>query len=266
VLLALILFLTRNVYEGFNKRVCCIYAYYEKNELYKRNFEYFLQNGVYDNVDYVIVINGECTVDIPVKENIRILRRENKGYDFGAYSHAIHNIYRKYDYYFFINTSVEGPYGVDNWVDHFLKLFRGDVKIVGTSINILSTYKIFGYDLCRMYGHSKVFPHVQSMFFGLDRDYLEFLVENGFFNEDELYDKDIEYVIVHKEIGLSQIALLNGWNINCILPKYKDLDYRTIEADINPTSTTGDPYYKGGYFGGNIQKDDVIFYKGYRLN
>lgn len=244
---------------------CCIYAYYEKNDLYKENFEYFLKNGILDDVDYYIVINGKCSVQIPERKNITVFRRQNEGYDFGAYSYALKNIHKNYDYYFFLNTSVRGPYSEKRWIDKFLPLFKKDVKVVGTTINIFNQKSIFGYDLSEMYGKKNVYPHVQSMFFGIDKEYLKYLMDKDFFNESEMIGKDIQYIIVHKEIGLSQLALKNGWNINCILPKYTGIDYRKIEKDINPTSREGDPYYKDAYFGNNIKKEDVIFWKGYRL-
>ena len=73
--------------------------------------------------------------------------------------------------------------------------------------------------------------------------------------------KDIKELIANKEIGLSQIALNKGWNINCILPKYRDLDYRTLDKDINKASRDGDPYLENSYFGKTIDKYDVIFFK-----
>jgi hypothetical protein len=30
----------------------CIYAYYEKDEKYKENLRFFLNNGILDNIDY----------------------------------------------------------------------------------------------------------------------------------------------------------------------------------------------------------------------
>ena len=75
---------------------------------------------------------------------------------------------------------------------------------------------------------------------------------------------NINYVVAYKEFGLSQIALNNGWNINSILPKYKDKDYRTITSDFNFSSRNGDPYFKNSYFGEDIDKNDVIFFKSNR--
>jgi hypothetical protein len=256
--------------ENFSEDIkyCCIYAYYEKDNLYKNNFLYFLKNGILKNVDYYIVINGKCTVNIPKKENIIIYRRENKGYDFGAFSFVIKKITKNYNYYFFLNTSVCGPYLKNNnkeWINYFLDLFNKDVKIVGTSINIFPYDSYGGYDLNKIYNKKNPFIHIQSMFFCIDNEYFNYLNKINFFNENELNNaKDLEYIIAYKEIGLSQYALINNWNINSILSKYKDIDYRLVKIDFNNTSKNGDPYYEKSYFGNDINKFEVIFYKNNR--
>ena len=260
------------LYENYqnNNKICCLYAYYEKNDLYKNNLEYFLNNGILDNIDYYIIINGKCTVNIPEKENIKILKRENKGWDFGAYSYCIKTLDKEYDYYFFLNTSVIGPYlenkAENDWSIYFIELFKDNVKLVGTSINVFDNKGLGEYTLSDVYNHDKPYPHVQSMFFCIDNEFFNYLKSIHFFNEDEINNmKDINEVIVKKEIGLSQMALSQGWNINCILSKYKDLDYINIKENINKTSQESDPYYKDNYFGGNIDKNEVIFYKNNRL-
>ena len=45
---------------------------------------------------------------------------------------------------------------------------------------------------------------------------------------------------------------------NSLLDKYKCLDYIIGESYIN--STEGAPYYKIGYFGKSIKKEDFIFF------
>ena len=126
-----------------NKCVC-IYAYYEKNEQYKKNLNFFLSNGgILDYVDYYIVINGNYTIEIPKYDNVKVIERENIGYDFGAWGHILNNyINNSYDYYIFINSSVRGPYipknSINNWLDKFMELFNNkDTKMVGSTINIL---------------------------------------------------------------------------------------------------------------------------------
>ena len=257
-----------NEFFSNNNRICCFYSYYEKNDLYKNNFIYFLKHGILDYVDYIIIINGKCSIGIPEMDNIKVYVRENMGYDFGAYSYAIKKLENKYDYYFFINTSVKGPYLKNNdkdWTDYFLNLFNKDVKLVGTSINICNIKKLkLKYDLKKYYSKDPPYSHIQSMFFGIDSEYFNFLKDINFFDENELKDKDMEYIIAKKEIGLSQILLKRGYNINSILPKYKDLDYRLLDKDINHTSLHGDPYYKNRYFGNTIDKYEAIFFKNNR--
>jgi hypothetical protein len=103
------------------------------------------------------------------------------------------------------------------------------------------------------------------MFFCIDKKYFDYLKTIHFFNEEEINNMaSITDVILHKEIGLSQHALKNNWNINCILDKYKNVDYINLKNDINPTSNSGDPYYENSYFGKTIDKYDVIFWKNNR--
>lgn len=277
----LISILTLLIYKYYDKKlenfknsnkICCLYAYYEKNQLYKDNFIYFLNNGILDHIDYYIIINGKCSVIIPKKNNIIVFQRENIGYDFGAFSYSIQRINKEYDYYFFLNTSVIGPLwktnyenSIKNWTIPFLKLFNKDVVLVGTSINILTNNNIGKYDLKKIYGKNGPYSHVQSMFFCINNEYYNYLKKINFFNESEMNNAPkLLYIIAYKEIGLSQIAIKNGWNINSILSKYKDLDYRTITQNINLSSGSGDPYYKGRYFGDSIDKYEAIFYKNNR--
>jgi hypothetical protein len=276
LIIIILLFFIVNIFLTKNKKdckICCFYAYYEKNDLYKKNFEYFLDNGIVKNVDYYIILNGECTVPIIDMPNITIIHRENKGYDFGAYSYAIKQLKSKYDYYFFINTSVRGPYldkykNSKNWTECFIDLFnKKDIKLVGTSINIYPFNIFEDYNLKTIYKKNKPFTHIQSMVFCIDNEYFEFLKTHNFFNEDELNNcNNIEYVIAYKEFGLTQLALMNGWNINSILPKYKNIDYRKIKKDFNKSSLNGDPYFKNAYFGKTIDKYDAIFLKTNRIN
>jgi hypothetical protein len=69
--------------------------------------------------------------------------------------------------------------------------------------------------------------------------------------------------VLETEIYMSQLILKKNWNINCLLPLYRDKDYRTIKHNINPTGA--DPYYPNAYFGKTIQPEDVIFFKNNRF-
>lgn len=246
--------INKETFNNDNKYVC-MYAYYEKNDIYKNNLRIFLEKGYRYDIDYYIIINGTCTVEIPKKDNIVIINKENIGFDFGAWSHCIHKyLTKKYDYYIFLNTSVRGPY-INNWLEEFLKLFNKDVKLVGTSINIMPT-NIYNY-----YDYDPPYTHVQSMFFILNREGFEYLNSLDFFNEEEINKLNFMELILKKEINLSQLILKNNWNINCSLNKYKNFDYRIIKNNFNTTSYDGDPYYHGAYFGETIKPEEAIFFK-----
>ena len=244
----------------------CLYTYYEDDQtpqtrqMCRTNFQYFLKHGLDANadIDYIIVVSDmeKCTVPLNPKSNVRIISRCNGGYDFGAYTDALKvTDVSKYDYFIFINTSVRGPYLASNsnaWHMPFIDMIKGNVKLVGTTINVHThhTPKLQDFDL----PHS----HVQSMVFALDKECLDYLMDPIFTATTATTKVD---VILHKELLMSQLVLKKGWNIDCLLPKYRGQDYRTITADINPTSFFGDASYRGAYFGGTYEAKDVMFIK-----
>lgn len=254
--------------EGFvsntgNTNVC-LYAYYEKNELYKNNLLYFLENGLLDNIDYYFIINGKHTIEFPIQTNIKIIERENVGFDFGAYSYAITNIIKnKYDYYIFLNATVKGPYlnNNKNWLDTFLELFTEKVKLVGTSICFTKDERVkTAFNIESIY-------YVQSMFFIINKELFEYLIINNFFNDEKILNKEtiLQNIVINKEIRLSHLTYKSGGNINCYLSKYRDLDFTKIKNDINPTSFNGDSYFPNRYWCSTIMPNDVIFYKNKRM-
>jgi hypothetical protein len=237
-----------------NKYVC-LYVYYEKNDDYRNNFVFFLNNGILDYVDYYFIINGIHSITIPERNNIKVIYRQNIGYDFGGWSYGLTKINQIYDYYIFINTSVIGPYleiNDSDWLQKFMKLFNtNDVKLVGSTINILNP------------PHQ---THVQSMFFILHRDGLELLNSKNFFNEAEINNLNFHKLIINKEILLSQHILKNNWNINCIVPHYRDLDYRYINENINQPKEISDVVFKNCFFGRTLTPHEMVFYKKWRFN
>lgn len=216
-------------------------------------------------MDYYIVVNGPTTVKFPSRVNV--MYRENKGFDFGAYSACLDKIVKRYDYYVFMNTSVRGPYEdrhePSDWFDRFKILFTKDTKLVGTSINI-HTY--FSLDNIKLFKHNGPYTHVQSMFFAMDRECFDFLKMSNFFEPCDRYRTKND-IIRNKEIMMSQLVLRNGWNINCILDGYRGKDYRVINTNFNASSERdyGDPYLVGNYFGDTIRPEQVVFYKTNRI-
>ena len=251
----------RVCYGQGHRRIACLYAYYEKNEAYKSNFEHFLKHGILPHVHYYIIINGDSTVRIPVLENLEILRRKNVGFDFGAYNDVLSYANMAcFDYVFFINTSVCGPYlervPSKDWTQPFINLFLEDAStaLVGTSINV---FKGGHPHLLPGDRKKRLHPHVQSMFFCLKHESLQFLLGKHTFHVEK--SDTMRSIIGRIEIGMSYTILSNGWNINCVLPGYRGLDYRNIRSNPNPSGS--DPYLRGSYFGKTIQREDVIFFK-----
>jgi hypothetical protein len=261
----------RRWYENLKQhninKICCFYAYYEKNKLYKDNFKYFLDNAILTNIDYYIIINGEYTIDIPNKDNIKVFRRENKGFDFGAYSYIVNllgkKFLNKYSYYCFLNATVKGPYlkNKKDWLNEFLKLFINNVRIVGTSICYTTEEEVLKkYNIKNIY-------YVQSMFFIINNNFFNILNEHNFFDDEQKLnnEKKLRNIVINKEIKLSYLSYLSNGNINCYLKKYRNLDFKKLNYDINPSSFRGDPYFPNKYFNSSIKPEDVIFYKNKRF-
>ena len=265
--------------QPLTSRVCYFYAYYEKNDEYKENLDYFLKNAGIECLcrpgsSLYIIINGKCTVDLTAAEEAgaKIIYRENKGYDFGAYQDVIAQDVNKYDYYFFMNSSVRGPYPAElgvgcAWVKSFIDLFTSPfaletkVKLAGVSINVLMSKPATLFNGAG----SPPYTHVQSQFFVLDAEGFEFLKNAGFFS-DKLDNVDMKYMVVNKEIKMSHMILANGWNINAYLSEYRNKDYREIKKNINPSAENPWPTCMTQsnthlYFGRDIKPEDAIFYK-----
>ena len=276
-------------------KVVVLYAHYEKNDQYKENLRHFLEHGLIADVDTVVISNGPITIKIP--ERVKLLTRENTGADFGAWNHGLRFLKGlekgtekgiekglekglekevKYDYYFFINRSVRGPflpkYHKGNWLDAFLELFNPNVldvnvHLVGTTICVMhSKHEFTSYvqKLAQTYGISKKPPyiHVQSMFFGMTQESLDYIWSRGLFSYS---GKTLIDTVLNQEIILSTLILDKGWNINCLLDKFRDIDYRYIGTDCETLGINGDLWFQNTYFWKNIHPYEVIFFKNSRL-
>jgi len=200
-----------------------IYAYYEGNANYKMNLLYFLKNGYLSHVNYTFVINGLSTVEFPQRDNITVIRRENTGFDFQGYYHGLlslkkRNLLQPTRYNLFLNCTVRGPFlpSYANrhiyWYTPFLDLLNHDqTKSGGSTIN--------GYPT----------PHVQTYAFIMDYETVTYLLDKNFFKVCKTRGECIK----EQEIALSQTIVAKGWNINCLVPEYRDLDYRNQVATVS---------------------------------
>jgi len=246
-------------------KTAVIYHYYEKDSSYKDNLLHFLSFGYSKAIDYFIVIAGSHSIDLPTAENISYASTENLNNDFGGYCHAINKMIdiSKYDFFFFINSSIRGPFlttrSKKGWTEYFIEQIQPDIGIVGSTINILPPSSTCAISYAEKYGQSVNYSHVQTTSYLLPKQTLLCLIKEGFYNSTGIPIK--EDAIRDYELRLSQLIKSWGWNLKCLLPEYNNIDYRITHEDINPTSEHGDPCFKDSYFGRTIHPSEIIFTK-----
>ena len=238
-----------------------IYTYFS-SESSDYNLDFFVKKELSykDNLDYIIVINGyeyNNKIQFPELQNLTILKRENKGYDFGGHNYALEYLKehsKSYDYYFFLNSGVIGPiiphYYKEHWSLVFIKKINDRVKLVGTTIVCLPHHDLGGYG-----------PKVEGFFFMVDKFGLDLLIK-----EQTIFCNHSDKVsaIVKGEYGLSNCILKNGYSIDCMLPRYQNIDWtNNINYNLNNNMH---PSRHNSFYGSSINPYDVIFHKWYWHN
>lgn len=252
-----------------------LYAYYEADEVSKTNLAFFARHGIGSavarddavRVQYVIVVNGACSVKLPSHRNVTVLRRANEGYDFGAYAHAVAHLGLEtvcaYDYILCLNTSVRGPFMSPDarrgWAEVFTNRIVKDVKLVGTVINMLDVRSWHTAAFEAIVAKPPPFPHVQTMLFAVDSECMRFLASRGMF-DPVASSADKRHVIVHREIMLSHLVLEKGWNIDCLVRELSGIDYRRAR-DESPYPKLHDVCFAGKCFGRTLHPMDIVFIK-----
>jgi len=238
----------------FMSKIAVVYAYYEKNEEYRKNLEFFIKMGVYandENIDYFIIVNGETNYSFPEYSNFKVFFRENAGFDFAGYNRGIEEVKKTgkyYDYYTFINTSCRGPFLPTycknmKWTEPFLQLFQKDenIKMVGPSINLLTwSFR----------------PHVQSYFFMIKNDALDYVKSAGLF--DKTYTVILD-VIENQEIELSLLLLRRGWNISSIIPEWQNINYAQLLSQLNERGSYSSISVNGREYKCQGRAGDILF-------
>uniref|UniRef100_A0A6C0I4G3 Glycosyltransferase n=1 Tax=viral metagenome TaxID=1070528 RepID=A0A6C0I4G3_9ZZZZ len=247
-------------------RSVLIYTYYNSPSS-NYNLSFFvnqeLKNGCrHNNIDYIIVINGFSydteNIEFPALDNLTILLRENKGYDFGGHFHALRHLEEEgllhsYNFYFFMNSGVIGPIlphyqdrnGPAHWSNYFINKVTDRVKLVGTSIVCLPAEDAGGKG-----------PKVEGFFFMTDRLGLALLLEEGNIFCEHL---DKRSAIINGEYGLSNCIFKRGYTIDCMLTRYQGVDWtdlanHSMNACLHPSR-------KNSFYGCSIDPYEVIFHK-----
>ena len=246
IFIFIILLLKRNnqYYANNQKKTLVLYTFH----IYNKNVQYFIDNGIFkdDAIDFIIIIN-DPNLKIACPDYVKIINRENIGYDFGAWSEGLltDNLYKKYDTFIFANSSVIGPitpsYYKGKWNDIFLNGLSNTIKLYGSTINS------FGLN-------NDYIPHVQSYAFSTDIIGLQLLIDNEIFSLTN-QNNNYEDVVYQKEIKMSQIIMSNNYNIGCIFNYYDRIDFKQ-----NNDKKLGDVTH-AKYFNENLHPYEVIFIK-----
>ena len=228
------------------------FVYVERaGKVIQDNLRFFLRHGVLDNEDYHynFVINGhECSIEIPKLKNVSIIRRDNVGYDFGAYTESIESVdINEYDYFIFMNDTVRGPFlptyipSKITWVEMFLDKLDDKIKLVGPTINWSRK------------------PHIQSMCFGTDLFGLKLLIGADTFDG-----------------GLSVNCGEPGknWWRKCYVGRYEKHMSLVILGNglkIKPFQLSQhikcrNAFWEGKYFGDTFNPLELMFIKTNRIN
>lgn len=248
-----------------NRKDLLIYHYFEKDVSYRDNFLHFLIFGVQKSNDYVMIISGKCTLELPDLPNIRYVFSESNRSDYGGYAQLINQDLElnPYQHVFFINSSVRGPFVPtfckQAWYTYFLDQLQNDVGIVGSSICILKEDFRHSNAYQERFGGHPPYSHVQTMAYVMPKSVLNQLIADGFYKVDR--DSSKSLAIENYEIHLSQLILQQGKNLRCLLPEFNGIDYRKPHSNPNPTSTIGDPNEVLGYFGRSVHPYEVLFVK-----
>jgi len=236
------------------------YAYYETLTA-ALNLDYFIKHAISyeEDILFIIIINDKkCSVPLPDYKNCMIINRENNGFDFGAHKCAIEVLKSKhkcsledlpFDYYIFMNSSVTGPflplYYPKNlhWSNIFISKITDKVKLVGTSITVLPHTDDGGYG-----------PKVEGFCFATDKIGFNILANK---NDIFMYHPTKYHVIIYSEYGMTKEIFKHGYSIDCLLYKYKDIDWSNSKNWPEPNH----PSTRNGYDGINIHPFEVVFHK-----
>ena len=225
-------------------------AYYE-TPVTRFNLRYFIQFELdldFPSRDYLIVINGKCSLSLPRRSNIRVIYRDNTGFDLGAHGEALRGVNRgRYEYFILMNAGVLGPctdYGVD-WLPRVVKKLNAKVKLVSSSIVCLPESDAGGPG-----------PHCESFFLATDRLGIELLLSDPLALRLHATKRE---AILTGEYRISKLMRASGYDIDCLIPEYSGKDWR--HPDNQRLNGGHHPSRAGSFYGKSLHPRCQIFHK-----
>lgn len=230
--------------------------------IYNSRVKHFIRKSIfYDpTVDFVVISNnGHPPPYVP--PYVKTLVRPNVGYDFGGWSQALltedaagNKLYQAYDRFIFVNSSVMGPFlppgFAGRWTDVYLQGLQENVKLFGSTINCCDA--------------PQTTAHIQSYIFSMDKDTLEYLMECNIFSITN-YATTFQDAIWTKEVPMSRRVIEKGWNIGCLMPQYKGVDFTFTTRSVNSYPTKWTDVMNKESRNVSWNEYQLVFVKGNRL-
>lgn len=246
-------------------KIAVLYHYYEANSVYRNNLAFFLKFGCSEHLDIFISNSSKNkSLEIPKRPNIFCKSVPNSNRDFGGHGRWLRDIeVSNYDYFFFINSSVRGPFVPSCfpgfWWDPFVDLLAQGTSLVGSTINFLDKSSGHGYAFTKRFSDYDQASHVQSMIFAVGRNCLGFLQDHVF--SKALLEMPRDDVVLNYEILMSQLILRDGGSIGCLLPGLGQLFEEQVEQRLTSGNLTGDLFMPDAYMGRSLHPYETIFFK-----
>jgi hypothetical protein len=253
-------------------RILVVFAYYEKDQISRDNFKFFLDTAVVpdaelgskSHVDYVVVVNGKSTVELPKFDNLQVIERDNTCFDFGSWGIGLAQRTSHHKLFYVLNSSVKGPFKPNYFTGHWTELMQsrliGNVHLVGLTVNCPD-------------GIGRAIPHVMSMAMVFTTTTLDLGLKAGIFECAKTYEDAM------RREGDFSLAVLNaGYNIDAMQADNAGVDwvqYLVINAEQtkNGASPSADGYSRcanipldifyveGWYHGLSPHPNELVFHK-----
>jgi hypothetical protein len=218
--------LTKKIYNNTyqpssnTKKTLVLFVYH----IFNNRVKTFIKKCIFNdnNIDFIIISNTKNQNNnnilnaISRRKNVKMLFRDNLGYDFGGWSEALFkdNLYEKYENFIFVNSSVVGPFLKPDfkgrWTDIYINGLKDNVKLFGSTINTIKD--------------PSNWAHVQSYIFSMDKTTLKYLIDCSIFSTTN-YARTFNSAIFEKEVLMSRKIIENNWNIGSLMKYYENVDF-----------------------------------------
>jgi hypothetical protein len=239
---------------GETSRTLIVYVFGKTHAFAERNLDFFIRTAVCQShhADYYFIlqqINNEIFDEkkLPIlPSNAHYIQHPNECFDLGTIGWFLSNgtiDKSRYKYFIFLNSSIRGPFIVSYydspiWYTIFTRRLNDNIKLVGCTISC------------------EITAHVQSYFWALYLETLDFLLENT--DVFECY-KTIDDTINHGEVTASRRLLDSGYGIDSLMKKYQGVDFRYNRAA--KCVDRANPTYAKAADGITIDAFEVVFVK-----